>query len=48
MFGMSMNEFYFKRKHQVLTLAAKTVVTTKDGVIQIEPQLLFQSVIGSK
>lgn len=50
MVGMSTNDFTFKRKNQVVTLAAKTSVTTKDDSIQIEPQLLFQrlSVIASK
>ena len=50
MVGMSINEFSFKPKNQVVTLAAKTLVTTKYDVIQIDPQLLFQriSVIASK
>jgi len=50
MVGMSTNEFSFKRKRRVVTLAAKTLVTTKYNVIQIKPQFLFQrlSVIASK
>ena len=50
MVGMSINEFSFKRKNQVVTLGAKTSVLAKDDAIQISPQLLFQrlSVIASK
>ena len=40
--GLNINELSFRRKYQVVSLAAKTLVTTKDVIIQIELQLLFQ------
>jgi len=48
MVGMSIYEFSIKRKHQVVILAAKTLVTSKDDVTQIEPQLLFQNLSVNK
>jgi len=47
---MSINELSLSQTNQVVTLAAKTLATTKYDVIQLEPQFLFQrlSVISSK
>ncbi|KAK3709221.1 hypothetical protein QZH41_004579 [Actinostola sp. cb2023] len=40
--GKRVQDFSFRKKDQAVTLASKTAVTFADGIVQVDPQLLFQ------
>ena len=42
MVGKNINDYSFRKKDQVVTLASKNAVRFSDGSIQVDPQLLFQ------
>ena len=43
MVGKNANDDLFRKKDQVVTLACKTAVRLSEGNIQVDPQLLFQT-----
>ena len=45
MFRQRVLEYVFKKKDQVVTLATKTSMQTKNKTVSIDPQLLFQRLV---
>ena len=45
MVGKSVVEYTFRKKDQAITLTDSSAMKTKEGMIQIEPQLLFRRLI---
>ena len=45
MVGKSVAQYTFRKKDQAVTLGDSSAMMTKEGMIQIDPQLLFQRLV---